>query len=174
MIATRGDPEVVGEHPVSVIPSGKESDATPASQPIFPEESILNLIMSSEPESIIESRTEDSIAASAGTAVTRGMTDSDDSGQGASEAVGESDEDKKFLKLALNVTEAMLPGFIDDYFRKKREERDEAQEEQEEERNSEDESAESSDDNDIDDDSNSDSEDVYDIWEESDQSLISN
>jgi ankyrin repeat protein len=44
-----------------------------------------------------------------------------------------SDEDRAVCQLALNATEAMVPGFIGDYFRFMLDERDQAEEEQEEE-----------------------------------------
>lgn len=125
---------------MALVPSEKENDASLASPVESPEEPILALTLSTEPESIIESQTEGSITAldepheTTATISTTGMASSDGAGDEENEAIktamrlaymmvhGEGGNDKELeWFLALNVMEAMLPGFIDGYLQFKKE-----------------------------------------------------
>jgi hypothetical protein len=151
------EPEVLEEYPVALVPSMEENGTPIANKLVFPEEPILALTLSSEPESVIGPQAEGSGVALAesnetpATISTVGTADLEESNDDMSETFGatvrttymmwhdesETDENMLTWMIALNVTGAMVPGFVDGYFRIKKEERDQVEEEQEEESNGE-------------------------------------
>jgi len=141
--------EVLGEHPVNIVPSTEEKDTPLESELVSPDSSILPLTLSSEPESTIESQAEASGAPltesneTPGAISAIGAATLKDNDEDASETLdfslrttyilwhGESETDENIATwmLALQVTESMVPGFIDAYFRIKKEELDRTEEE---------------------------------------------
>jgi hypothetical protein len=160
-ILSKTESEVPGEWSVAAIPSSKENYKPLASQPAPPEESIFAVSRSSEPELVTEFQAEETAPTMTESDETSTMLvatriedlgDRDDAGTEISETSEESfhlrttymlwhdeietDERIELWWFALWVTEIMVPGFADEYFRRKEVERDQAEEAQDENKNS--------------------------------------
>jgi ankyrin repeat protein len=156
-ILFKTESEVPEERSVAVIPSSKNYKPL-ASQPVPPAESIFAVSRSSEPESVTEFQAEETAPTVTESDETSTMLvatriedlgDRDDAGVETSEESFhlrttymlwhdeiETDEKIELWWFALGVTEIMVPGFADEYFRRKKVERDQAEEAQDENRNS--------------------------------------
>jgi hypothetical protein len=150
--------EAPGEPSVALVPATKENYKPLASQPVPPEESIITVSRSSKPKSVIEYHVEETALTVTESDETptmlvatriEGLGDRDDAGIETSEDRShirttymlwhdkiETDKNMELWWTALRVTEIMVPGFVEEYFRRKEVERDQAEEAQDENRNS--------------------------------------
>jgi hypothetical protein len=141
-ILFKTDSEVPGEHSVAVIPSSKETHKPPGRQPVPPEESISTVSQSSGPESVAESQAEETAPTATESDETPTMLAATriEASETSEESFDlrttymlwhdeiETDENIELWWFAMRVTEIMVPGFADEYFRRKEVERDQAEE----------------------------------------------